>query len=333
MSDPFNICNGVKQGAILSAPLFALYIDPLLKRLMNTKQGCHIGSLCANVFAYADDIVLLTPTCMSLKYLIDVCENFANEYKLIFNPDKCKLLIFSSSAFNIQNVNITICGNKIANVKSEKHLGNVFQNSNTIINIDSIIKDIHTRTNVIINNFRPISWQAKVALFKSQCSSLYGCQLWNLEDSKLNKLFTSWRVCCRKILGLHPWTRSYLLHGIMEDMPIEDIVMFRMIAFFINGLNHKSDLISQFFKNTLLSNSSYMLVNINAILDRYDIRYDDLFLMNKTCIRKAINSYINDPDWRCSSIKELLSLREGQQICELDMSEINDILIHIATFR
>ena len=28
---PFNICNGVKQGGVISAPLFALYIDPLLK--------------------------------------------------------------------------------------------------------------------------------------------------------------------------------------------------------------------------------------------------------------------------------------------------------------
>ena len=305
----------------------------MLKRLKNTKQGCHIGNLCANAFAYADDIVLLTPTCISLKILINVCELFADEYMLIFNPDKCKLLIFSTSEFNIQNVNISICNNKIENVKSEKHLGNLFQNSNTLINIDAIIKDIHTRTNVIVNNFRPISWQAKVALFKSQCSSLYGCQLWNLEDPKIDKLFTSWRVCCRKISGLNPWTRSYLLPNVMDDMPIHDIVNFRMIVFFINGLNHESDLISQFFKNTLMSNSSYMLVNINSILNRYGIRYNDLFFMNKTCIRNVINSNIDRPDWRCRSIKELLSIREGQQICELNMSEINDILIHIATFR
>ena len=30
LSDPFSINNGVKQGAVISAPLFAIYIDPLL---------------------------------------------------------------------------------------------------------------------------------------------------------------------------------------------------------------------------------------------------------------------------------------------------------------
>ena len=252
---------------------------------------------------------------------------------LVFNPDKSKLLIFSSSEFDYQNVNVTVCNNKIENVKSEKHLGNIFQNSNTIINIDSIIKDLHIRSNVIVNRFRPISWQAKVALFKSQCSSLYGCQLWQLEDSKMNNLYTSWRVCCRKILGLHPRARSYLLPNVMDDMPIEDIVMLRMIMFFVNGLNHESDLISHFFKNTLLSNSSYMLVNINTILSKYDIKYSDLFCMNKTSIKNIIKAYKIDFDWRCSSIKELLSLREGQLISELSLTEINEILTYISTFR
>ena len=191
-----------------------------------------MGNLCANAFAYADDIVLLSPTCMALRCLISLCEEFAYEYMLTFNPDKCKLLIFSSSEFDIQNVNINICNNKIENVKSEKHLGHIFQNSNTLINIDSIIKDIHVRTNVIVNKFKPISWKSKVALFVSQCSSLYGCPLWQLEDPKINKLYTGWRICCRKILGLHPQTRSYLLPNVMDTMSINDIVMFRMLAFF-----------------------------------------------------------------------------------------------------
>ena len=55
--------------------------------------------------------------------------------------------------------------------------------------------------------------------------------------------------------------------------------------------------------------------------------------MNKTCIKKAINTYNESPDWRCNSIKELLSLKEGQQFCELNMTEINEILTHISTFR
>ena len=65
-SDSFNIGNGVKQGAIISAPLFAIYIDPLMSKLNETKQGCYIGNICANAFAYADNIILLSPSCSAL---------------------------------------------------------------------------------------------------------------------------------------------------------------------------------------------------------------------------------------------------------------------------
>ena len=66
---PFKISNGVKQGGVISAPLFALYIDPLIKKLNNSKQGCYIGQLASNAFAYADDIVLLTPKLQLVKFL------------------------------------------------------------------------------------------------------------------------------------------------------------------------------------------------------------------------------------------------------------------------
>ena len=49
--------------------------------------------------------------------------------------------------------------------------------------------------------------------------------------------------------------------------------------------------------------------------------------------KNAINNYNKNYDWRCSSLKELLSLREGQQFCEMNMTEINEILTHISTFR
>ena len=88
-----------------------------------------------------------------------------------------------------------------------------------------------------------------------------------------------------------------------------------------------------FFKNTLLSYSSYMLVNVNSILSKYGIKYIDLFAMNKTCIRNIINNHNEGPDWRCSSIKELLFLREDHLFSEMNRTEITEILNHISTFR
>ncbi|KAI3385219.1 hypothetical protein SNEBB_001120, partial [Seison nebaliae] len=68
-SNNFPLKNGVKQGGVLSPMLFAAYLDPLLNNIHNSKQGCHMGNICANAFAYADDIVVLSPTCSGLRQI------------------------------------------------------------------------------------------------------------------------------------------------------------------------------------------------------------------------------------------------------------------------
>ena len=257
-SKSFPLLNGVKQGAVISAPLFALYINPLLENLQKCKKGCYMGNICANAFAYADDVVLLSPTIAALRSLITICEMFSYEYKLQFNPDKCTLLIYSVSEYFYENVCITLCGQNVKNVKSEKHLGHTFENSYDIINMESIIRDIKNRSNIVVNNFKPISWEAKVLLFKSQCSSLYGCPLWRLDSSKIDRLCTDWNICSRRILNLSPRTRSFLIHQMLGTLPIRDIIMKRILDFFVSGLKHNCVLISNFFRNVLLSTLSHI---------------------------------------------------------------------------
>ena len=335
LSDPFNLKNGVKQGAVMSAPLFAMYVDPLLDKLNNCKKGCFIGELCANAFSYADDLVLLSPSCTALREMILICEKYAEEYQIIFNPDKCTLLIFSNHDFMADNVNVTVCGKRVLNVKKEKHLGHIFKTqynmSYNLIDLDLVIKDLKVRTNIIVNRFKPISWKSKVTLFKSQCSSLYGCQLWRLDDPKVTELSTAWKVCCRRILGVHQRTRSRLLHHIMETMPIMDTIMYRIMSFFISGINHVNRNIGGFFKNVLLSNSSYMLMNINTILSHCKLNYLDMFDINKIKLKSILTENIDEPDWQSFTIKELLDMREVPTSTELDSLEVKDLLVGVCT--
>ena len=332
-SRTFNLNNGVKQGAVLSAPLFALYIDDLLHQLTTSKQGCHIGNICANAFGYADDIVILSPSCKALRCLIEICEKYANEHMIKFNPDKCTLLVFSDPNSSGKDISIYISGCKIKNVKSEKHLGHTFQNTENIIDFSSVTRDIKVRTNVIINQFRPVSWEAKVKLFLSQCSSLYGCHLWNLDDNKVKELIVAWNVSCRKILGVNKQTRTYLLGPLMKSMSVENIIMQRMSSFFLNGINHTNKVVNTFFKNVLVSNSSVMYRNINTILSKLNIKYKDFLLLNKNSIKKEFRRFNNKPDWRSRMIEELLNIRENQIECDLNQTEVNEILHYVCTFR
>ena len=109
--------------------------------------------------------------------------------------------------------------------------------------------------------------------------------------------------------------------------------MSRILNFFVSGLNHKCHTISMLFKNVLVSNSSYMLQNINMILKELDIKYCDIFLMDKNKLKMIINDKIGEPDWRSRTIKELLSLKEKQFSSELNVAEIASLLEYVSTER
>ena len=125
-----------------------------------------------------------------------------------------------------------MCGTKVRTVTDEKHLGHIFSSEYgqtfNLIKIDNVIRDMKVRTNIITTQFKPISWKSKTTVFNSQCLSLYGCQLWRLDDIKIEKLCTTWKVCCRRLLFLSQRTRSHLIHHLMGTATIRDIIMYRM---------------------------------------------------------------------------------------------------------
>ena len=82
----FSIFNGVHQGGVLSPVLFSVYIDDLITDLKLSTYGANIGNIFAGCLLYADDIVLLSPTCHGLQKLINACEQYNNNN----NTTTCK---------------------------------------------------------------------------------------------------------------------------------------------------------------------------------------------------------------------------------------------------
>ena len=88
ISEKYGIANGLKQGGVLALILFGIYMDNLIKRLKDSNIGCKIGNNYVGVFCYADDLTLITPTLTGLKCMLAICENYTDEYKILFNASK-----------------------------------------------------------------------------------------------------------------------------------------------------------------------------------------------------------------------------------------------------
>ena len=102
-SEEFSVKNGVRQGAVLSPSLFSLYIDSLLIQLENSGYGCHINNYFYGCSAYADDIILLSPTRNGLQNMFNMCVAYFEEHKITISTNvdikksKTKCIFFSNT--------------------------------------------------------------------------------------------------------------------------------------------------------------------------------------------------------------------------------------------
>ena len=93
-SHQFQISNGVKQGAVLSAMLYCIYMNGLFEKLRENKTGCWINGDFVGILGYAGDNFLLSPTIDELQEMMNTCADYAFEHNLTFstneNPKKSK---------------------------------------------------------------------------------------------------------------------------------------------------------------------------------------------------------------------------------------------------
>jgi len=73
MSEIISVSNGVKQGGVMSPILFTIYMDELLIILSMSGVGCYIGNTYCGSLGYADDVILLCPTLMSMRKMLSIC--------------------------------------------------------------------------------------------------------------------------------------------------------------------------------------------------------------------------------------------------------------------
>ena len=65
----------------------------LLYKICVSKIGCHIGGMAVNVFAYADDVVLLAPSWHGMQDLIALLSECCNCLDLEYNVRKTKCMV------------------------------------------------------------------------------------------------------------------------------------------------------------------------------------------------------------------------------------------------
>lgn len=90
ISEAIDVLCGVKQGCALSAILFILTIDPVLKAIQRARVDIHN-------LTYADDQLIIEDSPAALRDSINILVATAAKVGLTMNPKKCHSLHISSN--------------------------------------------------------------------------------------------------------------------------------------------------------------------------------------------------------------------------------------------
>jgi hypothetical protein len=135
---------------------------------------------------------------------------------LVFQPThRASILVPSSRAFYI--------GDSIIEIMDKwPHLGHIINSKKTD---DTDILDrrnsLMSRLNNVLCYFRNLSSPVKLRLSQAYCSSLYGCELWNLHNGNITDICIAWRKGLRRVWSLPPNTRE-VLDPLSNTIPMMD---------------------------------------------------------------------------------------------------------------
>ena len=112
----FDLCNGVKQGGVISAIFFTLYIDSLLIKLKESGYGCHMNGTFMGALSYADDITIISAGIRGLNKMLSISVEFANTYCA-----KSMSIMFGNKLSDCEKIQLQ--GKEIPWVDQIRHLG------------------------------------------------------------------------------------------------------------------------------------------------------------------------------------------------------------------
>ena len=223
----------VKQGSVLSAILFTIYIDRLLILLRNSGVGCKIDNCYTGAISYADDITISCPSIRGLNRLLDICNKFAAEHYLIFNSKKSLAIKYGKEVNDTEYV--LLGQNRINWVDSVKHLGNYF-NTQLSDSTDCVMKcsTFIGSVNKLMANFGHLQAPVLSKIFKTFSCNFYGSPIWDFNSTGFRKICTTWNIGVHTVLKLPFDTHCYFLGPLLRQNHIRHQLQVRGIRFLYN---------------------------------------------------------------------------------------------------
>ena len=167
-----------------------------------------------------------------MRNMLAICESFTKDYNLVRNANKSQWLLFGHTGHSFSKVDFHVCGNLIEQVHKWSRLGHII--SDECNDASNILKRHHSlcgQLNNVICYFSNRDSVVKQSFMNAYCSSLYGCELWELNQPGVQNVCTVWKMGIRWIWGLTYDSHSNLLPILSDSLPIFDLIFAARLIF------------------------------------------------------------------------------------------------------
>ena len=334
-SEEFSVTNGTRQGAVMSPPLFSVYLDDLFKLLRKLGVGCHIAGLWMGATGYADDMLLLAPTRSAMQAMLLVCEKYALDHNISFsvdvNPQKSKtkcLYICGNMTNRKYPAPLKLNGRDLPFVLSCIHLGHELAQDGTMATDAKIRRARYIDKSIDIRDMFRFAHPAQViGALEKYCDDHYGLMLWDLFDDYAGKYFRCWNTAIKLSWDCPRATHTYFVtHLLGCGIPsIREKILTRYVKFFKSLLKSKSPEVALVANLVRNDRSSVTGANLEKISQETGI-------MSLTATTCQIMEALAPPEppqnemWRFPLLEKYLYQRSEMVTEGVDTKEIDSLI-------
>ncbi|KAK3097352.1 hypothetical protein FSP39_008944 [Pinctada imbricata] len=330
LSDSFAICQGVRQGGILSTGLYKVYINDLLLSLEKSRIGATIESTYVGCPTVADDLSLASNYEIDTQHMLDISYKYANRERYIIHPEKSVLMRrFIPKGYQETMSDWKLGDTEISISTNATHVG-ILRSSE-----DELGKSVDERIScarITLYSMTYTGLHGSNGLTPAVCSKiyqtyvlprlLYGMEITVPLRKHIEKL-ESFHISTLRIIQSLPKRTSrsicYLLLGIR---PIEAEIHIRQLTFFGSIVRSGNSTLLNLTRRQLAlktCKSRSWFVHVEGLVERYGLPSLDTILDNtptKTEWKKIVYNDI-EKYWRAELVRDCMD-KSTLSSCNLD---------------
>lgn len=248
LSNWFNLNRGVRQGSVLSAKLYLIFINDLINQIENSNSGAKVYDLNSSSPVQADDISLASTNFRSLQDMVNICEQYSKDWSFTFSATKSHLLQFGQKT---TGQNILLYGEPITQVPSAKHVGiTIRADLRSTDRTSDVCRTLRSSVSSFIRlGVHPAILNPGVCakLITQVCypRATYGCELWGkISSSETMSLERTHRHICKFIQGLPRSTRTDMCLSLLGWFRLEAYIIEKKLLFLGRICNLPSSAVS-----------------------------------------------------------------------------------------